>query len=407
MAPLSDIMTPLQTEVTFLLLRSTRLSPKHFQKSLQALLPHSADLGQIAKSQADWRVDIGDASLFVSPSKKKCEDDALHAARHASLTKSKAHDYDRDVRQHRAHITLSLRSRVENATDEPVARLRILMSATLALLDQCAPSLVLWRPSNMLFTPWEIEAVADHELPLALSVHPQPTTEADKLTGLRLEGAHHFAGQTLCVDASARSFEDSYDIAISALAAKTGQLLPLDHGDILETRNGEELFVRHEAPDAKDPAGRLCLSLTAPAILETQPLAPHPVVEDLRPDEEEATSEDNIDMAIGEMVKTSKSQTSFADRVARIKTSHDSGLPGTGEVEPGQVSLTEPETDPLLKAAPVVTRKSVGASLASKIFLFAICAFGVVASQYIMTPGNGSKLANLIFDSQGQEILQP
>jgi len=253
----------------------------------------------------------------------------MAAALATPIARMKVFDYGRAARQHRRHIFVTVGSgplhmdggmaeafsQAGVDTAAPVMPLGFRASVlrhVLMLLEPLAPLAIHWRQSNMMFDPSEIALAGNTDLPAAQIVHPLPLRARDdsQSSGIIAACSEQVIGRTLQVDPGQRDMAQSVNMALSMMIEKASGRLPLAHGDVLELSSGAQMYIRHEAPNAQWPAGRICLGETAPSGPAPMPEAmpePAPAAPDLP--EAPAPAEPDATYRNAE----------FADRLARLK----------------------------------------------------------------------------------------
>lgn len=276
-----------------------------------------------------------DFHVLISANRKRVARASVVQALSAPISKLRSPDYDRLFARHCAHVAITVGEgpmHYPDGTEEVFAeagidtrgsgvsmafRLRVLKAAMDAMRARHAPILVHWTQSDMLYSAQELDFAPDFDLPVALATHPLPTAGLADDGGtppLGVIALHSdaLAGQTITVDPNPRDFADSLNMAVSMMIEKHAGRLTLAHGDQLTTEAGDTFFVRHEAPDALTPAGRICLSMTkpdGPAPTIPVPQTPAPMAGDA--DQAETSAFDPAPVASGDK--------SFQDRINRLR----------------------------------------------------------------------------------------
>ena len=337
-------------------------------------------------------LDVDGVILRLAVWKEPCSEVALAPARQSGVIKTRPHDYDADIKKHNAQVCVAVEAE-ERDRDIPIDRqLRILMSGVMAMLQAQTPLLVAWHQSKMIFRPEEITFAAKFRVPLPVCVHPE--LFADKYSkgnlGVRLTGAHRFAGRTIVIDPSERHIEESINIGLSMMVAKHNGFLPLNHGDALDTPTGETLFVRHEDRDDVDPHGRLCLGLEQP-----------------RPQKDKAAEEaaaqkknDNVAEADADPLARHLKQRQL-QAAPRVSPEQKQVL--LAHIQPERKRSSEPAAllkpkvdDPNARYMPVVVEEQVDASRGAKLSYFVMAIAWIFCIQFALTPGNGTKIARML-----------
>ncbi|MEO0937035.1 MAG: hypothetical protein AAFY38_02655 [Pseudomonadota bacterium] len=252
-----------------------------------------AELNRALDLREDMQLSIGDARgpdfallssgpfhVLVTISRRRFPRRRMAAALASTITRQKVFDYEKAIAAHTCHVTVHVGSGAEfegegigearaasgqtsQTLPMPVGFRAAVLRLAAELLATDQTSAVHWEHSDMILDASELGAIAGSDVPVLQAIHPLPLKGADA-HGIIAAHSEHFAERTIQIDPAPRPFAKSVSMALSMVVEKEAGRLPLAHGDVLETTAGETLYVRHEAPCARWPAGRICLGPAQP-----------------------------------------------------------------------------------------------------------------------------------------------
>lgn len=252
-----------------------------------------AALNRALDLREDMHLSIGDARgadfalltsgsfhVLVTISRRRFPRRRMAAALASTITRQKVFDYEKAIAAHKCHMTVHVGSgpefegegigemraasgQMQRVEPMPVGFRAAVLRLAAQQLATDQTSAVHWEHSNMILDVSELGAVAGSDVPVLQAIHPLPLKGA-AAQGIIAAHSEHFAERTIQIDPAPRPFAKSVSMALSMVVEKEAGRLPLAHGDTLETPAGETLHIRHEAPCARWPAGRICLGLAPP-----------------------------------------------------------------------------------------------------------------------------------------------
>lgn len=279
---MSAALTPLpevQTAASMLFRRAPRLTAKALCEALNTRLAKTGHDARVHSNDEEIELIVCATPIRFKRVANRISPDALLRPRMASATSDRLKTHDRLIENHRGYVEIVVGDepmRIETF-DQPLLssdkieelsplnrRLRLLFEAVMAVMEIAIPRLILWRQSDMLFSPDEMLETEGLVLPTPLTVRLEPLRSDGRAPGVRVDGSMPFLGKTLAIDAQGLGLERKRRIAASVLLAHQAGRIELAHGTVLETKGGETFRVRHEPPDARDATGRICLGKYVP-----------------------------------------------------------------------------------------------------------------------------------------------
>lgn len=218
----------------------------------------------------------------------------LERALTAPAAEARIAHFEQALTKGRAHVVIAVGegpSPVRFDTPVPVAaklRLAVLARLIACITARERPLAAHLCSSDLLYTPQALEAAIAAPSDESLLLHPEPLTDqtgpdGEEGRGLILRNSHHLLDRTLVIEGVPEPVpaKVTAKLAHTLLRQARAGKIRLDHGASLKDAAGTTLRIRHEDPDAADPAGRIVVSFwSAPAAsggAETaQPFIPHP-----------------------------------------------------------------------------------------------------------------------------------
>lgn len=193
----------------------------------------------------------------------------------------------------RAHMVIAVGEgpspvRFDTPAPVPVAdRLRVLACLMRCVTQIAAPMAAHVCAADRMFTPEDLETALAEAPERSLLLHPEALggmigPEGENGAGLAMRNAHHLIGRTLVIEGVPEPVpaEVTAKLAQTLIRQAAAGKIRLEDGASLRDGAGTTLHIRHEAPDAADPAGRVIASFwTEPAQKGAEaepPFVPHP-----------------------------------------------------------------------------------------------------------------------------------
>lgn len=229
-------------------------------------------------------------ALHATPLGARGLDQALTAA----VTRAKGEDFDRLAADSPAHLRIAVG---DGPHPMPIERpdavqvrtkLRLLQEVLRLVTARARPLAAHLCTSDLFYTPEELAAALAAAPSPVLTLHPVPTPKQTGPrgrdgTGLIAWQSHHLIGRTLVLEGipEAVPLEMSLALLDTLVREKVKGALALAEGDALKETLGMALYVRHAAPDATFPKGRIIVSFwpepaEAAGTEAPAPFRPHP-----------------------------------------------------------------------------------------------------------------------------------